>query len=461
MTPLIAGMALVLFAFFALFAVLMITNRMPSLLALPLMAVLMLFTAGVVYYYAGLEPSPAIHPYQGDAWGALKQTLKDIFTLVMTDGVVRLHMAFFIVIFGSILSHVVSSRGIAENIIKTAAELGGDKPRVLSLVLTLGVTFLFTVLGGLGSVIMVASLVFPVLLSVDVSPIACACLFLLALSLGGTFNFANWQLYKDVLQLTQEQIFSFALPFGMAFFVVTLVFLMTEVKRKKVVLHFYADAKARETLSPLAYLTPVIPLLIILCFSLRKIFLKNPTAFDFPMLAALAAGIVYGVITTRKSGEKFSQLFLKSCYEGVPPAVPALFLIMGIGMLLNSVSSPHVTTFIKPVLQKLLPGTMAGYIAFFTLLAPLALYRGPFNLWGMGSGFAAIMAGAGVLPKEAVMAALLSVGMIQGVCDPTNTHNVWIANNLNVSVQDILRKTLPYMWVLAFLGLLLSGMRYF
>lgn len=457
----IMTMAVLLFGIFALFAYLMITNQLPSLVALPLMAVTLMFAAGIVYYYSGFEAAPSSHPYQGDFFMAFKQTIKDILTTVVTDGSTRLFMPFFIVIFGSILSYVVSSRGIAEQVIKTAAELGGDKPRVLSVILTLGVSFLFTVLGGLGSVIMVASLVFPVLLSVDVSPIACACLFLLALSLGGTFNFANWQLYKEVLGLSQEQILSFAVPFGLIFLVMTAVFLFREVRKKPVLLHFYADTKRRESIPPLAYLTPVIPLVLILVFSLRKMLLKNTTAFDFPMLAALAAGIVYGIITTRRRNEKLSQLFLKSCYEGVQPAVPALFLIMGIGMLLNSVASPQVTTFIKPALQKLLPQTMFAYIIFFTLLAPLALYRGPFNLWGMGSGFAAIMAAAGVLPKEAVMAALMSVGMIQGVCDPTNTHNVWIANNLNVSVQDILKKTLPYMWLLAFFGLLLAGMRYF
>ncbi len=453
--------ALLLFSIFAFFAFLMISNKLPSLLALPFMAVTLMLVAGVMYYYSGLEAAPATHPYQGNFFMAFKQTIKDILTTVVTDGSTRLYVAFFIVIFGSILRHVVSSRGIAENMIKTAAELGGDKPRFLSIVLTLGVSFLFTVLGGLGSVIMVASLVFPVLLSVDVSPIACACLFLLAISLGGTFNFANWQLYKEALQLSQEQILSFAIPFGLIFLVVTLVFLLKEVKKKPVILHFYADTKPREALPPLSYLTPVLPLFLILIFSLRKIFTHNATGFDFPMLAALTIGIIYGILTTRKKGEKFSQLFLKSCYEGVQPALPALFLIMGIGMLLNSVASPQVTTFMKPVLQKLLPQTMFAYILFFTVLAPLALYRGPFNLWGMGSGFAAIMAGAGVLPKEAVMAALMSVGMIQGVCDPTNTHNVWISNNLNVSVQDILKKTLPYMWVLAFFGLLLAGVKYF
>jgi len=59
------------------------------------------------------------------------------------------------------------------------------------------------------------------------------------------------------------------------------------------------------------------------------------------------------------------------------------------------------------------------------------------------------------------MGAFMSTGMIQGVSDPTNTHNVWIANYTNTDVQDILKRTLPYMWVLAFIGLILSAVLYY
>jgi hypothetical protein len=46
---------------------------------------------------------------------------------------------------------------------------------------------------------------------------------------------------------------------------------------------------------------------------------------------------------------------------------------------------------------------------------------------------------------------------VQGVSDPTNTHNVWIANNLNLDIQRILRATLPYVWATAFVGLAIGA----
>jgi hypothetical protein len=71
------------------------------------------------------------------------------------------------------------------------------------------------------------------------------------------------------------------------------------------------------------------------------------------------------------------------------------------------------------------------------------------------------MVTAKVMPEAAIMAALMSVGQIQGVCDPTNTQNVWIANNLNINVQDILKRTVVYIWILALIGLLIAAIRYF
>ena len=92
------------------------------------------------------------------------------------------------------------------------------------------------------------------------------------------------------------------------------------------------------------------------------------------------------------------------------------------------------------------------YVIGFTLAAPLALYRGPLNIFGLGLGISAIFATAG-LPGPAIVAMLLTVGQIQGICDPTNTVNVWLANELRVDVKALMLRTLPYVWVMVFVAL--------
>jgi hypothetical protein len=76
------------------------------------------------------------------------------------------------------------------------------------------------------------------------------------------------------------------------------------------------------------------------------------------------------------------------------------------------------------------------------LLSPLALYRGPLNPYGIGIGVYVIISQLGLLPPAALVAALMSVVQVQTVCDPTNTHNVWVANYVGMRVEELTRETL-------------------
>jgi hypothetical protein len=74
----------------------------------------------------------------------------------------------------------------------------------------------------------------------------------------------------------------------------------------------------------------------------------------------------------------------------------------------------------------------------------------------MGSGVVALIQKSTTLPGGAIMGMLMSVGQLQGVCDPTNTHNVWIATYLGTNTQSLLKRTLPYAWIAVLAGLILS-----
>lgn len=420
---------------FAFFAVLMYLNKIPAILSLPVMAVLI----GV---FAGISP-------------------RDIASLVVADGAVRLHVAIVTVLFGSILSQFVSRSGIAETLIKKVAELSGENPFIVSLVMTAIVALLFTVLGGLGSVIMVATIVLPIMLSMGVPRIIVGSLFLLGLSLGGIFNLTNWQLYISVLGLSQEQIFKFAGVMGLLSAVTTIAFLLIELKRYGTSLGWEEKtAKEKPAFVPWpATLTPIIPLFCVLGFALYNFLVKPADPFEFPIVTAMMIGIIWGFVTTIKKDSV--NTLSRSIVDGISSVGPAVALIMGIGMLLNAVMHPNVINSLSPILIKIMPSSAVSYVLFFTILAPLALYRGPLNIWGMGAGLLGLIVSSKALPAAAVMAALMSVGQIQGVCDPTNTQNVWVSNYLNINVQDILKKTILYMWVLAAVGLVFAAAIYF
>lgn len=430
-------LGIILLLIFIFFAAMMYLNRFPALLALPIMAVL-------IAVFAGISP-------------------KEIASNVIADGATRLNVAIIVILFGSMLSQFVSRSGIAETLIKKVAELAGDNPLLVSIVMTLLVALLFTVLGGLGSVIMVATIILPILLSLGVPRIITGCLFLLGMSLGGIFNLTNWQLYISVLGLSQDRIMAFAIPLGCASLIMTAAFLIIELKRHGTSIGWEeegegAGAKPRFVSWP-ALLTPIIPLVLVLGFSVYNLIAKPEAPFEFPIITAMILGLVWGFFTTLKKDS--INMLSRSVFEGINSVGPAVALIMGIGMVLNAVMHPAVTAKLAPILVTILPTTPIHYILFFIILAPLTLYRGPLNIWGMGAGLIGLMLTAQVMPAAAIMAALMSVGQIQGVCDPTNTQNVWIANNLNINVQDILKRTIVYMWLLAAAGLLIAAFRYF
>ncbi|MBN2781147.1 MAG: citrate transporter [Candidatus Marinimicrobia bacterium] len=471
----------------------MLTRKLPALLALPLMAFLIALVGGVSF----------------------EQTL----SLVVGQGVLRLHPAYVIAIFGSMLSVLMQKTRVAENLIKKGAELSGDNPWIIAVVILLLIALLFTSLGGLGAIIMVATIALPIMISVGMSPMTVIGIFLFGLSMGGILNAGNWALYITVLDLEVLQIRSFALVMFALLFVTSLIYITIQLYRdghdlklKKIVLisiSFLAGIAALlliwntlpsgvreiagkigalsgkavkflilagiilavlnnllrilrkrtggDVLHASAYFTPLVPLFLILLFNMN-------------FIAAFICGLIYGFIATYKKGAL--NTLVRSIFEGGTVAMPAVALMMGIGMLLNAIMGPGgdisslypqgwpVLNLLQPVMTGLVPVNGFLYVLIFTLAAPLALYRGPLNLWGMGYGLAAVFLAAG-MPGAAIMGLLMSVGMLQSISDPTNTHNVWLANEMQVDVQKVLWNTLPYTWAIAIAGLLIASLMFY
>lgn len=478
-------------AVFIFMAILMLFRLLPALLAIPIMAFLIPLVGGV--------------------------PLNDIFVYVIGEGSLRLHQAYTITIFGGMLSIFLQKSGIAESFIRKGAELAGDNPFNVSLIVLILTALLFTTLVGLGAIIIVATIALPIMASVGISSGTIAGIFLIGLSIGGILNMQNWALYINVLKVDFNTIKAFAFVFFLAAFFVALAFIVIELKREKLVkdLKFFFNIRfifaiviiaglsllfiflaganpglievlkkylksltsallllfaiyifiefARNLLTPsrfvklkwYVFLTPIVPLAVIFIFG-EKYFIPG-----------FIAGLLYGFMTSYRKGSL--NLLMQSVVEGGSSVIPAVALMLGIGMLLNAILGPvgwsgekwKVYSHLEPLFKAIVPKSPILYVLVFSFLSPLALYRGPLNVWGLGYGIATLMSyPIGTLPPASVMGLLISVGQIQGVCDPTNTHNVWIANELRIDVNQILKKTFPYMWVLATIGLIISAVMF-
>jgi len=376
---------------FVFFAYLMVTQKMPALLALPSMAIVIAIIAGMPLNY--------------------------IFSNIIGAGAVRLQGAMAAAIFGAILAQIINKTGISDNIVRTAAELGGDRPIAVALAITFAVALIFTSLGGLGSVIMVGTIVLPILISVGIEPVIAASLLLMGLNLGGLFNVMNYAFYQSALNLDMATIKSFALAFGIIAAVVLLLFIFINVPKKKTVAAWAMSTETHEEkprVSWYALLTPIIPVLLLFIWPLIfKDAEGKPIQID--IISAMLIGILYGILTTKP--REIKNLLTSSIIEGIKDVAPALGLMIGIGILLLAVMDKTTAALISPIISKILPASKVGYVLLFVILSPLALYRGPLNLWGLGSGVAALMISAGILPPQAIMGALIATGNIQGVCD--------------------------------------------
>lgn len=287
---------------------------------------------------------------------------------------------------------------------------------------------------------MLGSLALPILVGAGISGTFAAGLMLFAIALGGVFNPAILGFYQDTLKLPLEVVKDYVLVYGGLLALTTLAFLAVGGLRER---RTFAWALVTDQTPPSkvplpALLTPILPIALIMLV-------------DLPIIPAFLVGVAWGVLTTdpRNALNNLTAATL----EGLKDVAPVIGLFMGIGMALNGMMAEPTKAVIAPFLQAVIPHSPLPFVLFFTVFAPLALYRGPFNFYGLGAGVAGLILGAGLLPPVAIMAAFFAVGQIQGVCDPTNTHNVWLAQFTHTSTERLLKDTIPYVWAFVFLAL--------
>jgi H+/gluconate symporter-like permease len=480
-----------LFLIFIVFAALMFSRKMPALLALPSMAILIAALAGL--------------------------PLESILNSIIGQGAVKLAPVFVAVFAGAMMGRVMTETGIAAAIVKRAAEFGGEKPLVVAAALMLVTAILFTTLQGLGAIITVGSLVLPIMMSLGIPRQLAAVLFLFAFGTGFIFNPILFTLYRSFLQLKDVEVLPPSVPqFGgvlaLLMGIMMVIYTFWAAKKSgdltfsspdntqtppsvknvflglwKGILGFFKAVwlmfsygflsfKSKKinnlstqnspltepthnsqlithnsNISFLAMLTPIVP--IILFFSFNYWGLK----LDF--IAAFLIGSVFAVFTTNYRNS--IKTLTAAAIKGIEDGAPAAFLMMGIGMLLSALNQPAIKTALEPLIKSLPFSSPLFYVAFFGLLSPLALYRGPLNIFGIGIGLFSIMFGTGILPPLVLLAAIMCVMQVQNICDPTNTHNVWVANFVGLPVEELTKKTLLPILAVCLVGLMVAVFMFF
>lgn len=420
---------LILVIFFA-FAALMMTKKLQTIIALPLMGILIAIVAGVPF----ITDDPKGYSIAAN---------------VLEAGAMRLSSAIAGLIFGSFFGQVLNRVGIVKGIIKKAAELAGDKPLIIALILYAAASVIFAGSNGLGMVILVGTIIIPIMLTAGISPFASAVILLLANTTGGTFNVSGWAMYVDLFGLDIATISSTTVYIILPLIIAYIAFIFYQVKGKKVLKKSWAmpthENSNQKSVNPLALLSPIVPVVLVFTINLS-------------IVPAVIIGILVALLLTLPRNPL--QVIGASFVEGLKDVAGAMGLMIGIGILLNAVMAPQVAAIIQPVIKMIIPTSPVTYVLIFTVLAPLALYRGPMNMWGLGSGIGAILVASGMNPVAA-MVALRVEGLVQGTCDPTNTHNVWSADFTKTEVNDLTKGTIGWTMAAVVVSLIIASFMFF
>ncbi|MBN1901968.1 hypothetical protein JW926_11655, partial [Candidatus Sumerlaeota bacterium] len=301
---------------------------------------------------------------------------------------------------------------------------------------------------------------------------------------GGTFNPGNWALYETSLGVKRGNVQLASLVMILLYLLMGGIFIFLNIRKKRrrryftFATDFQIDPNVK--VNPVSLLSPLVPIFLVFQMSAfaeltnwvkgHYLWLDRASAFVIRIAAfwdkyigawdfipAFIAGILFCLVATWDKKGNNIKVLTKAMIEGAESVMPAVLLMMGIGMLLNAVWNPDVSRYLKPMIIHIIPESRILYIIVFGSCAFLALYRGPLNLWGLGLGIATLIYKESALSAAAVMGIFMTTGAMQGVCDPTNTHNVWIATYINEDVIRLTKKLIVYVWVMIFIGLLLMS----
>jgi hypothetical protein len=284
------------------------------------------------------------------------------------------------------------------------------------------------------------------MISAGLSPLVAGTVLLLSNGIGVTFSVSTLAVYIDVLGLPQDTVTSYSLLVGIPLIIMAVIMIVFATKFSKKTRKAWAmpasnDLSSEKNVRAIALISPIIPVLLVFVWHL-------------PLVPSIIIGIIVTLIlsTPKNAIQVVSSAFV----EGIQETAGAAALMIGIGMVLKSVMAPEVAAVLEPLIKTIIPSSPIMFILIFGLLSPLAIYRGPLNVWGLGSGIVALLAVSGMNPIAAMVALRLDSN-VQAVCDPTNSHNVWIADFTKTDVNEFTKKTIVWIMVSTFVGLIVAS----
>jgi Gnt-I system high-affinity gluconate transporter len=365
----------------------------------------------------------------------------DLLTNVLQKGGVEYASTIVIIVFGAWFGQVLVQTGIAESMIRTAVELAGDRPIAVAWAVSLITALLFTSIYGVGAAISIGVIAIPIMLSLGIPPKVAAPAFTMAIGAGNYLNPVEFGIFKNFFKGIEygPPYFTFYL-IGFAVYLACGLAMSAwnlrgvQVRRASAV---GVAATPRVRVPWISYLAPAIPVVVII-------------AFKWPLIPAFLLAIVFALATTQgsRSLRDSVAIFHKAFYDAFPDiaTIAALWIICG--MLIIAGQLDAVKAVLNPVFSPFIPHSPFGAAVFFALLAPLAIYRGPFSVVGTGAALLAVMLNANYVSPIFLYLCWRGPLCLQGSQDPTNSWTLWTIGYTKVSHAEFLKTALPWGWLM-------------
>lgn len=349
------------------------------------------------------------------------------------------------VVFGAWFGRVLLETGIASTLIRKTTELGGDKPAVTCILLSIVTAAIFSSLFGAGAVVAIGVIVLPILMSLGIPKVLSVVSFMLSIGAGMFLNPVLFGQYTAFfLDAQGKTVYPYVqyVRWGGIAFGVQLVFnilLVLFCTRKRKAVHAWAARRPVRQVIDFApgksLLTPFIPVFLLIAF-------KVPIIMGF-LIGGFYALLVCGKL---KSFRGACRTFNKDFFDGVVDTAPLVGFLLMVPMF-NKAAELCIPYF-NALLGNVIPHSTLFITVIFCVLAPLGLFRGPFTLYGCGAATLGILKGIGFSTAFLAPLMIASTTVMNVSCCITQSWIVWGISYAKVSTKDFLKMSVVCGWII-------------
>jgi H+/gluconate symporter-like permease len=349
-----------------------------------------------------------------------------------------------VVIFGSWFGRVIVDTGIAGSIIRKVVELGGEKPLVITILLSIVTSLIFTSTFGVGAVIAIGVIILPILLSLGVPKHVAISSFTLSVGAGMYVNvvlFKQIQLFFPTIKYGSSWLHFGFIAMGLQILVIILMLIFN--LRSSKLKHAWAtpqDTSPKENAPLISFIVPIVPVFMAI-------------AFGWQPLPAIMLAIILALLLTKKlfNVKEAMSIIQKTLHDGVTDVALLLGMLFMLAIFGKAAGlDAHI---FKSLIGPLIPHNPWVIGIAIGVLAPLALFRGPLMVWGAGSATIAILAGLGIFQPVLLLPLVYIPTISMAIsADATQSWNLWAINYSKVGVKEFLKTGVPWAWAVVIIN---------